>query len=280
MDTLRIGMIPPAGADGVAPRDSIFADEVGRALGVRAQVHHAADYRGLVAALENGLIQMAWVPPIAAARGIRSATLLPVVITRRNGTTSYLACLFARKSSGIESPHVLSGARAAWVDRESASGYVCVRAALRAAGISLVGAFAEDHFARSHAEVARMVRDGRADVGATYLSYEAGTVGVARAGWRDGGLTDDEVVVIAHAGPIPSDMLAVHATVSRGHVAALQSALLDARPRSLFEAGKALLSADGFVRCDEQHLAQLRAMLELVDATPTTMRPPPPAGRA
>ena len=45
--------------------------------------------------------------------------------------------------------------RAAWVDRQSASGYVFIRAALRAKGVSLVDAFHEDLFLRSHAEVAR-----------------------------------------------------------------------------------------------------------------------------
>src|SRR5262249_61567117 len=101
----------------------------------------------------------------------------------RYGSTSYHSALIARTGSAIRTVQDLRGVSAAWVDRESAAGYAAIRMALRAAGLSLVDAFKDEVFARSHAEVARLVASGRVDVGATFLNYAPDGTSLARAGW-------------------------------------------------------------------------------------------------
>lgn len=264
----RVGLIPlrdPALGDA-------FAAALSGVLGAPVVVHIAADYRGLVAALEQGLVQLAWVPPLMAARGISRGTVLPSVVTMRNGMTSYSACLFALRSGGPTEVHALRGVRAAWVDRESASGYVVIRAHLRSLGLRLVDAFGEEVFARSHAEVGRAVREKRVDVGATFLSFRSGSDEIDRAGWREGSLEDGQVRVLAHAGPIPSDILAVHPQLSSA-LPAIQVALVDARPAVAHNAAKLLLHADGFARPTEGHMHLLKGLLSSVEAGGTI--PPP-----
>jgi phosphonate transport system substrate-binding protein len=268
---LRLGLIPVGGIRG----GGAFAEAIGKALGETVEVHHTADYRGLIAALENGLVQMAWIPPIPASRAVRAGMITPIMVTRRNGTISYSTCLFTRKGRGITKLTDLRDLRAAWVDRESASGFIVIRAALRAAGINLVFAFHDEAFLRSHAAVAVAVMEDRADVGATYFSHETGTGAIARAGWGEAGISNDDIHILHQAGPIPSDVFAVHSSVSRAHIAIMQHAMIDARVRAVHEAAKALVHADGFERPTEDHLALLRGLLATIDIASHGSIPPP-----
>ena len=270
VSSLRIGFVP-GDADQVMA--SAFVSAVGQALGTTLEPHQAADYRGLAAALEQGLAHMAWVPPVPAARALRTGAVQAAVVVVRNGATSYQTALIAHASSDIASLADLDGARAAWVDRDSASGYLLIRAALRGEGVSLTRAFGSETFVRSHAEVAHALRTGRADVGATFVSFTSGTRDVARAGWRAYGLEDDEVRLLLHAGPIPSDVLLVGRSVSGSHLAALQAAIVDARPALAHQTARDLLHADGFVRATDDHLAMLSDLLARLES-PLASWPP------
>ncbi|MBK7398796.1 MAG: DEAD/DEAH box helicase [Myxococcales bacterium] len=211
MERLRFGLIPDEA-------NATLADDLARAAGeylhTDVEVHRATDYRVLASSLEQGRIDFAWVPPVGAARLVTSGVVRDLALTMRNGQSTYLTGLFALRSSKIETPADLRGVRAAWVDRESASGYIVIRAALRTAGVSLVQAFSEEHFVRSHSEIARALATGKVDVGATCFNFVSGTVEIARSGYKDhGGLRDEDVRLVAHAGPIPADVLAAHKSV-------------------------------------------------------------------
>ena len=156
---LRFGVIPES-EQGYAAADH-FAAALSPILGVPVEVHRAHDYRVLLASLEQGRVDLAWVPPLAAARALRMRGIVDVAVTMRNGQSSYHTGLISLRDGPIQSLADLRGVRAAWVDRESASGYLVIRAALRAAGVSLVSAFAEEFFVRSHAEVARAIFEKR-----------------------------------------------------------------------------------------------------------------------
>ena len=264
---IRIGFIPMGDVEQSTARIAELAEALAVAVDAEVVPHRASDYRGLVAALEQGAVQVAWVPPLIAARPIRAGTILPIAVAVRSGSTSYSAALIARNDSPIVTPADLRGVRAAWVDRESASGYLAIRLALRATGLSLVDAFAHEVFARSHAEVARLVASGAVDVGATYLNWSPDRTSVERAGWMGvPGLDPTCIRVVSEAGPIPSDMFAVHAGLRKAVVQALEAALIDGRPRGARRIARQLTESDGFVRPTRDHLA----MLELLGATQDT----------
>ena len=267
---LRLGLIPLGGDTGASERVRAFADAFGAALGGEVDLHKAGDYRALVAAIDQGLVDFAWLPPLSAARVVRAKSAAPAAIAVRNGTTSYMTGLLTLRSGPIKSLGDLKGVRAAWVDRESASGYVVIRAALRAKGVSLVDAFAEEIFVRSHAEVARALHTGRADVGATCFNFVSGSVEIARSGYRDeGGLSHEAVSILAHAGPIPSDIFAVHTSVDAKTVEQVQQALVDVRPAAVHAVAKELMHADGFARPTRIHMKMLESLYEILDAPPS-----------
>src|SRR5215467_11660384 len=148
-DGLRLGLIPIGDSAGEAERVKAFAETVGGALGVTVELYTAWDYRVLVSAIERGEVDLAWLPPLSAARVVRSESCVPCAIAVRGGMTSYMTALVASASSKVKTLEDLRGVRAAWVDRDSASGYVVIRAALRDKGVSLADAFAEEFFAGS-----------------------------------------------------------------------------------------------------------------------------------
>ena len=275
----RLGLIPLEG-DKSSTRTRDFAASLGAALGGTVDIHQAADYRALVAALEQQIVHFAWLPPLSAARATRSSSVVPIAVAVRNGTTSYMTGLITRKGSSIRTLKDLVSVRVAWVDRDSASGYVVIRAALRISGISLVDAFSEELFLRSHGEVARAVSTGRVDVGATCFNFAEGSVQIARTGYAgEGGLPREEVQLIAHAGPIPSDIFAAHAKVPAPTLALLRGLLVGSRPSPARDLALTLMHADRFAEATKEHAAMLAMLFDTVLAPRSNPPPrsiPPP----
>jgi phosphonate transport system substrate-binding protein len=265
MGTLRLGLTP-RGEEGDT-RERAFVKALAEAVDDDVEVYRAQDYRVIVAGLEHGLVDLAWLPPLPAARAVRARLADAIAIVERYGATSYKTGLVARADSRVHSTSDLRDARVAWVDRESASRYLVLRAALARAGVRLAFAFAEETFVRSHAAVARAVLSGRVEVGATCVHTDPdGTVRVARSPFAgDQGLTTEQLRVVFEAGPIPSDLFAVRRGIPVGVRSSIESALLHGRPRPLRDAACTLMYADGFAVPTSDHRRMLEALLDDVD---------------
>lgn len=268
-ERVRVGVTLTSGETRTALDD--FCRALGAATGLEVTGIGFWYYQRLLDAIAMGDVDVAWLPPIPAAyamsRGRATAIALPV----RDGVTSYSTALFTREASPIRSVQELVGARAAWVDRQSVSGYLLIRAYLRAIGVGVERAFAEDRFVGSHEAVASEVLGGQADVGATlvYLDPERGRP--LRAGWGSG-----RVRILAHAGPIPSDLIACSTRLPREAAARVQGALLQGRAPALRQAAAALIGAEAFAPPIEAHLSALTALLPGLDehAQPRSSRWP------
>lgn len=250
--------------------------ELAEATGVPVKARGVWHYHHLIEGLGDGEIDIVWLPPILALRATAEGRAVPIAMPVRNGVSSYRTALFSRQGSAVRSLADLKGVSAAWVDRQSAAGYLIIRAHLEAQGVDLEQAFAAEQFVGTHDGVAGAVLDGEVDVGATYVYYadppETGGE-LLRAGWGAG-----EVQVIAHSAPIPSDILAVDRRVPAELRELVQSAFVDEHNERLQVAARNLLSAEGFVVPTAEHLAPLTALLAGIrDAggEPTSLFPPP-----
>jgi phosphonate transport system substrate-binding protein len=280
---LRIGMMLSASAagspDAMASQHVVraslqaFAAALGRAVGVSARPADFSDYPALLEAMYEGEIDIAWLPPIIAMRAAAAGRALPIALPMRRGVASFHSALFTQVGSPIQRPPDLSGARGAWVDRQSASGYLLIRAALRAQGVNLAQAFSEDTFLGSHQAVVQAVMDGRADVGATFLHYDAAGTGVWRAGWGA-----NNVHVIARVGPIPADVIAAGVHVPVPLIRAVQKALIDGEHDEVLRGASALMESDRFVAATSEHLKPLEDLLDFLEdaAHPWHSIAPPP----
>jgi ABC-type phosphate/phosphonate transport system substrate-binding protein len=138
-----------------------------------------------------------------------------------------------RDDSHFRAVSDLVGARAAWVDRYSASGFVVPRVALSHAGVDPRSAFSEQRFWRSHETIVRVVAGGRADFGATYANIDE--AGEMTGPWLD--VKGATMRVLAVLGEIPGDVVAAHAGMDPSKKQRVLDALLaisrDAKTRLL-----------------------------------------------
>lgn len=242
------------------------------ATGVEVIPHGVTSYRSLLDQLANAEVDIVWLPPIPALRATANNCVAPIALPIRSGDTFYYAALFSRGDSSIREPKDLLGVNAAWVDPQSAAGYLIVRAYLELQAVDLKAAFAKNLFFGSHDAVTEAVVKGAADVGATYVYYDEDQR-PKRAGWGD-----EDVHVVAKAGPIPNDFIAARKGLSGHLVRLVQSALVDKDNAPLREASRLLLTADGFALPTSEHLEPLQALLTgLQEASdhPHSMFPPP-----
>lgn len=264
---VRVGVASMAAgtATGSQPRGDLdarlqaFCAALSVALGMEVEPHAAADYPSLLDAMNAGRVDVAWLPPVLALRAASAGRALPIALPVRGGVSSFHSALFAKAGTPLRRPADLRGVRAAWVDRNSASGYLVIRASLRAQGVEPMDAFAEERFTGSHEAVVQAVLSGQSDVGATYMHHTEGS-GVWRAGWGD-----ESVHVIARVGPIPADVIAagIHMPVAR--IRAVQSALTEEGHPELTEAARELLEADSFMKAESAHLSPLEKLLDFLE---------------
>lgn len=217
-------------------------------------------YHRLVEAMAMGHIDVAWLPPISAAQAMAAGLATPIALPVRGGVTSYSTALFTRVDAWWRSVADLSGVRAAWVDRQSASGYLLIRAQLRAMGVDLERAVASERFTGSHEQVAAAVLDGSADVGASFLHLDPADEHPVRAAWGDA-----PVRVLALAGPIPADVIAVSARLDPARVDRVRRAFLEGKHPRLRAATRALLGAEAFVAPRPGHLDTALSLLPRLD---------------
>ncbi len=255
------------------PRLASFVAALSAAIGVPTEPRAFPDYPALLEAMREGEVDVAWLPPVIALRAAAAGRALPIALPVRRGVSSFYTALFTQVGSPIQRPADLRGVRAAWVDRNSASGFLVIRAALRAQGVKLESAFSTESFVGSHDAVVRAVRSGTAEVGATYVHHDARAGGVWRAGWGD-----ESVHVIARVGPIPSDVIAAGVHVPVPRIRQVQRALVSGESAELAAAANLLLEAESFVEATSEHLAPLEALLGFLEDTAerwSSVMPPP-----
>jgi phosphonate transport system substrate-binding protein len=217
-------------------------------------------YHRLLEALDIGGVDIAWLPPILAAQGMLRGVAVPIALPVRGGVTSYSTALFVREDSPIRSVSDLRGVRAGWVDRQSASGYLLIRAHLRTVGVDLDHAISSDRFLGSHEEVVHAVLEGSADVGASYVHLDPIDERPIRAAWGAA-----RVRVITHAGPIPADVVAASRRLDISVTDRVQRALFHGQRARLRDVVRVLLGADAFVAPRPGHLDAVAALLPRLD---------------
>jgi phosphonate transport system substrate-binding protein len=260
--SIGFGLVPSMEAAAHRARLSELCDLVSAGVGTRFFPYYGASYREMMAAVERGDAGIAWLPPLLVLEAVDRKLGSPLVVPVRRGTTSYYAALLVRRG-GPRTLAALKGTTVAWVDKESAAGYLVPRAHLASNALDPDRLFARELFLKSHEAVVDAVAAGRADVCATYCTVEPGTHRVLQGGWtQPDGTTTKQVEILTTVGPIPNDALLVADRLPAEVCALLQRWLLSlesARARAIF---RETLRADGFQMATSVHYAPLRKLME------------------
>jgi len=262
---LAIGIALTSDPERARARLGHLASTLERATGLRLERQVAYPYHRLLDALEAGELDLVWLPPMLALRSTGRGLVTPLALPVRHGVCTYSTALFTRPDAPVTEVTALRRARAAWVDPQSAAGYLVIRALLRSRGLDLTALFEENTFYGSHDAVVEAVFEGRADVGATFVHERADGRGEQRAGWRD-----HQVQVLAMADSIPSDMLAARAELEPEIRGRLQDSLVGGEHPDVVRAATELFGAESFRAPSREHLDGLTTILgELEDAPPS-----------
>ncbi len=127
-----------------------FSEMLARRSKLEVALFESASYEELATAVVSGYVDVAWLPPIPFIALNRHEAVVPLVHLPRGGTSTFHSALIVRSDSRFRTLSDLRGARAAWVDRYSASGFVVPRVALANAGLDPRTAFSEQRLWRSH----------------------------------------------------------------------------------------------------------------------------------
>ena len=218
-----------------------------------------SSYGALTESVLSGRVDLVWAPPLVAVELEDRKGAVPMVVIKRGLRGGYHSALFARAEAPYRRPEDLVGLTAAWVSRESASGYFVPRWHLRSLGVDLHKAFPRELFCSSHEAVVDAVLGGKADIGATHVGLEPVSGQLAAAPWLDMGAPPGAVRVLLLIGPIPGDMIVAGAQVPAGVRRRLTAALLslhddaDSGAHGVFQASRFEPVPDG-------HLALLRRL--------------------
>ncbi len=210
VDRLVLGLVPHSRTRERVERTRIFMRALGERAGVYIVERNVASYDELEREITLAHIDIAWLPPMVFARLERSFVVVALA-TRSRPRNEYTSVLLSARGSGRTTIDHLAGARMAWVDPLSASGYVVPRLRLLQQGID-PATFARELFTGSHAESVRSLLEGHADLAATYANLdEAGHVG--HGVWTEIGASVDDFHFVARLGDIPPDLIAARTSV-------------------------------------------------------------------
>lgn len=222
---LSFGLVPPASSLPGPDRLGELVDLLGERTGLVIARRQVASYDDLARLLRAGVLQLAWLPPILFAHLGTEGVVREVASADRGEAEPSLSVLIAKRGRGLRSAEDLRGLSVGWVDPLSAAGYVVPRLRLASAGLPPDTLFARERVFGSHAAVVRAVLDGTIDVGATYAAL--GRDGeLSRGAFLELGAPADALEIALGFGPIPADVIAVHATVPPAVSDRLAAALL------------------------------------------------------
>jgi phosphonate transport system substrate-binding protein len=207
--------------------------------------------------LTSDELDIAWAPPIAAVQLELSGRASIAVGVWREGGSSYSAAVFTRAASPLRHVDDLRGKSVAWVDRESAAGYLLPRLKLASLGIA-PGSYLES-FAGSHEAVVEAVLSGSADAGATHVSFAPVRGNIESAGWSRIAAERD-VRILVTAGPIPPDVIVIAKTVTAPELITEALIAVASSPATSDDV-HALFAGRGFVMVGSYQYDGLRSML-------------------
>ncbi|BCS89864.1 phosphonate ABC transporter substrate-binding protein [Pseudodesulfovibrio sediminis] len=167
--TLKLGFIPTEGAADSAKRARPLAKKLEDLLGVKVEIFTASDYNGIITAMANKHIDIAYFGPKSYVEAAEKANAEALLLElNKQGQPGYTGIIIARKDSGIASMDQAKGKTFAFTDPNSTSGFLVPNVIFaRDMKIDPKQYFKEVRFSGSHGASILAVKNGSIQVAAT-----------------------------------------------------------------------------------------------------------------
>jgi phosphonate transport system substrate-binding protein len=169
---LILALTPSRDPTSLQEAGDAFVRTITRLSGVPMRAKVASDYAGVVEALRNRHVDLAFVHPVGYVLAHREAGCLILVRDIWQGRVAYSARFYVRADSGIRRVEDLRGKTVAFVDPASSSGYIYPMVLLVKQGLvrdrDPKTFFKDALFAGTHDAALRALLQGRVDAAASF----------------------------------------------------------------------------------------------------------------
>ena len=231
--TIRMYFVPSTEVDKIIASGKKIADMLKKSTGYDFEVAVPTSYAAVIEALCAGKADVAWLATFAYVLASEKCGVEAKLATVRFGLSTYNAEFITladkeRQAKGlkpIKTLEDLNGAKFAFTDPVSASGYLFPKYMLEQAKVKL----GQEIFAGGHPQVVLAVYKGEVDAGATFFSplRPDGTIGDARRNvietYPD---VEQKVKILRLSDPIPNDTVSFRKDLPQDVKDKIVSALL------------------------------------------------------
>jgi phosphonate transport system substrate-binding protein len=248
-ETLRVGMVPDAGATQVSVlQKAPLRDFLAAATGAPVELIIPTSYNATVEGLGNGSLDIAYLGGLTYAKARARYHVVPLV--QRAVDRQFHSLMIAHTGSGIHRIADLKGKNFAFGDINSTSGHLFAYLAMKQAGLDVRKDLASFRYTGSHSATAQAVASGIADAGALDET-------VLRTMLSDGKIPAGSVEVFYTSPPFADYVWAAREGLSPALQAKVSQAFLRLQP-GRDDAVLAILRAHAFVRADDAEYDQVR----------------------
>lgn len=254
--TLRVGLIPNQSPDRVKAQYEPFRIYLVDKLKMPVELFVATDYNGVVEAMINNKLDVAYFGGVTYVQAKSRADVYPIVteIDRITKTTKYHSVIITKADSPIRSLADLRDKRFAFGDINSTSGSLYPRLMLDAAGFTFSddpkvapAGIAQVTYSGGHDATALAVQNGAVDAGGLeerilLRAQEAGTVDASK------------IRILQRSEPIEGYPWVVRGKLDKGLVEQITAAFLEIKDPELLR----LLRAEGYAKVTDREYEYVR----------------------
>lgn len=217
---VRVGLVPSEGGTDIVDRFGPYIEHLRATLGVEVRAFSASEYVGIITAMQNDQVDIAYLGPKSYVEANRLAGAIAIAAELNDkGTAGYHAIIVARQDSGMSSLADAKGRTFGFVTPNSTSGYlVPAIGIIEATGMPAEAYFSEVRYTGTHGTAVRAVLAGDIDTAATnsldLLAMERN------------GLDASPLVELWRSDLIPGSVIAVRDTMPESFISAVRDATI------------------------------------------------------
>jgi phosphonate transport system substrate-binding protein len=217
---VRVGLVPSEGGTDIVERFGPYIEHLRATLGVEVRAFSASEYVGIITAMQNDQVDIAYLGPKSYVEANRLAGATAVAAELNDeGTPGYHGIIVARRDSGMSTLADAKGRSFGFVTPNSTSGYlVPAIGIMEATGMAAEEYFSEVRYTGTHGTAVRAVLNGDIDTAATNsLDLMA---------MERNGLDASPLVELWRSDLIPGSVIAVRDTLPESFISAVRDATI------------------------------------------------------
>lgn len=167
LKTLRVGVVPNQAPDKIKAQYEPFRKYLSEKLNMPVELFVATDYAGVVEAMANDKLDVAYFGGLTYVQAKQRAKIHPIVteIDKETGTTKYYSLIITPANSNIKETGELKDKVFAFGDISSTSGSLYPRVMLDKAGVKVPENLKNVVFTGGHDATAQAVQNATVDAG-------------------------------------------------------------------------------------------------------------------